>query len=109
MHFELVLFWVTRGARDPVDLLRRLQGRVRQFHVKDMNQNGSFEDPGQGLIDFPRIFATHQVEEYIVERDDAGSPPRTPGQALHAPGPATSSSAPYASDAPEPGPTGSSS
>jgi sugar phosphate isomerase/epimerase len=82
VHFELDLFWVTRGARDPVDLLRRMQGRVRQFHVKDMNQGGGFEDPGQGLIDFPRIFRTRPVEEYIVERDDAGSPPRTPKQAL---------------------------
>ena len=82
VHFEMDLFWVIRGARDPVDLLRRLDGRVRQFHVKDMNQAGSFEDPGKGLIDFPRIFRTRQVDEYIVERDDAGSPPRTPEQAL---------------------------
>jgi sugar phosphate isomerase/epimerase len=82
VHFEMDLFWVIRGARDPVDLLRRLDGRVRQFHVKDMNQAGSFEDPGQGLIDFRRIFRRHQVDEYIVERDDAGSPPRTPQQAL---------------------------
>jgi sugar phosphate isomerase/epimerase len=82
VHFEMDLFWVTRGARDPVDLLRRLDGRVRQYHVKDMNQAGSFEDPGQGLIDFPRIFRTQRVDEYIVERDDAGSPPRTPAQAL---------------------------
>jgi sugar phosphate isomerase/epimerase len=82
VHFELDLFWVTRGARDPVDLLRRLGSRVRQFHVKDINQDGSFADPGQGLIDFPRIFRTHEAEEYIVERDDAGSPPREPEQAL---------------------------
>jgi len=82
VHFEMDLFWVTRGARDPVDLLRRLEGRVRQYHVKDMNQAGSFEDPGQGLLDFPRIFRAQQVEEYIVERDDAGSPPRSPADAL---------------------------
>jgi sugar phosphate isomerase/epimerase len=82
VHFEMDLFWVTRGARDPVDLLRRLDGRVRQFHVKDMNQAGSFEDPGKGLIDFPRIFRTQRVDEYIVERDDAGTAPRTPADAL---------------------------
>jgi sugar phosphate isomerase/epimerase len=82
VHFEMDLFWVTRGARDPVDLLRRLDGRVRQYHVKDMNQAGSFEDPGQGLIDFQRIFRTQRVDEYIVERDDAGSPPRAPEDAL---------------------------
>ena len=57
VHFELDLFWAVRGARDPVDILERIDGRVRQFHVKDLNQAGSFEDLGLGLIDFPRIFA----------------------------------------------------
>ena len=82
VHFEMDLFWVIRGARDPVDLLRRLNGRVLQYHVKDMNQAGSFEDPGQGLLDFPRIFRSQQVDEYIVERDDAGTAPRLPADAL---------------------------
>jgi sugar phosphate isomerase/epimerase len=85
VHLEMDLFWVTRGARDPVDLIRQNQGRVLQFHVKDMNQAGSFEDPGQGLIDFARIFRHSKeagVKEYIVERDDAGTPPRQPEDAL---------------------------
>jgi sugar phosphate isomerase/epimerase len=85
VHLELDLFWVTRGARDPVDLIRQHQGRVLQYHVKDMNQAGSFADPGQGLLDFPRIFRHSDeagVREYIVERDDAGSPPREPADAL---------------------------
>lgn len=82
VHFELDLFWAWRGAHDPVDILRRIDGRVRQYHVKDLNQAGSFADPGQGLIDFVRIFQTQEVEEYIVERDDAGTPPRTPADAL---------------------------
>jgi sugar phosphate isomerase/epimerase len=43
---------------------------------------GSFADPGQGLIEFARIFRAHAVDEYIVERDDAGSPPRAPEDAL---------------------------
>jgi sugar phosphate isomerase/epimerase len=82
VHIELDLFWSWRGAHDPVDILGRLDGRVRQYHVKDMNQAGSFEDPGQGLIDFVRIFRTREVKEYIVERDDAGTPPRSPANAL---------------------------
>jgi sugar phosphate isomerase/epimerase len=82
VHFELDLFWSFRGAHDPVDIVDRIDGRVRQYHVKDMNQAGSFEDVGQGLIDFARIFRAQQAEEYIVERDDAGTPPRTPAQAL---------------------------
>lgn len=82
VHFELDLFWAWRGARDPVDILERIDGRVQQYHVKDMNQAGSFEDVGQGLIDWVRIFREQAVAEYIVERDDAGTPPRTPAQAI---------------------------
>lgn len=82
VHLELDLYWAWRGAADPVDLLRQTNGRVRQYHVKDLAQNGSFADPGQGLIDFARIFRAQTVDEYIVERDDAGSAPRTPADAL---------------------------
>ena len=85
VHLELDLFWATRGARDPVDLIEQHKGRVLQYHVKDMNQAGSFEDPGQGLIDFARIFRHSDeagVREYIVERDDAGTAPREPADAL---------------------------
>ncbi|MDF2743723.1 MAG: hypothetical protein K0S88_5100 [Actinomycetia bacterium] len=85
VHLELDLFWAVRGARDPVDLIRQNKGRVLQYHVKDLNQAGSFEDPGQGLLDFARIFRHSDeagVKEYIVERDDAGTPPREPEDAL---------------------------
>jgi sugar phosphate isomerase/epimerase len=85
VHLEVDLFWATRGAHDPVDLIGEHRGRIRQVHVKDLNPAGSFADPGAGFIDFGRIFR-HAREaglvEYIVERDDAGSPPRTPADAL---------------------------
>ena len=85
VHLEVDLFWAFRGAHDPVDLIHRNRGRIRQVHVKDLAPSGSFEDPGAGLIDFGRIFE-HSREaglvEYIVERDDAGSPPRSPADAL---------------------------
>jgi sugar phosphate isomerase/epimerase len=85
VHLELDLFWATRGARDPVDLIRQNPGRIRQFHVKDLDQAGSFADLGEGLIDFARIFEHSRqagAVEYIVERDDAGTAPRKPGDAL---------------------------
>jgi sugar phosphate isomerase/epimerase len=85
VHLEVDLFWVTRGARDPVDVIEENKGRVLQYHVKDMNQAGSFADPGEGLLDFPRIFEHSKeagVDEYIVERDDAGTAPRLPADAL---------------------------
>jgi sugar phosphate isomerase/epimerase len=85
VHLEVDLFWAFRGAHDPVDLIRQHRGRIRQVHVKDLDTAASFADPGAGLIDFARIFQ-HAAEaglvEYIVERDDAGSPPRSPADAL---------------------------
>jgi sugar phosphate isomerase/epimerase len=85
VHLEVDLYWAFRGAHDPVDLISKLRGRIKQVHVKDMDVNAGFADPGAGLIDFGRIFARSReagLIEYIVERDDAGSPPRTPAQAL---------------------------
>jgi sugar phosphate isomerase/epimerase len=84
VHLEIDLFWAVRGGRDPVDLIEANKGRVRQFHVKDMNQAGSFEDPGKGLVPFERIFDSIRQSglEYIVERDDAGTPPRRPADAV---------------------------
>ncbi|MEU4420902.1 sugar phosphate isomerase/epimerase [Actinoplanes sp. NPDC024001] len=82
VHLELDLYWSWRGAADPVDVIRAHRGRVLQFHCKDMNIDSGFADLGTGLIDFRRIFAQTTVAEYIVERDDAGIPPRAPADAL---------------------------
>ena len=91
VHLEVDLYWAWRGAHDPVDLIHRLKGRIRQVHVKDLKvdtsnfTNAPFEDVGVGIIDFKRIFRLAReagLDEYIVERDDAGTPPRTPEQAL---------------------------
>ena len=76
VHLELDLYWSWRGTADPVDVIRAHRGRVLQFHVKDMNLDSGFADLGTGLIDFRRIFAQSDVagvQEYIVERDDAGT------------------------------------
>jgi sugar phosphate isomerase/epimerase len=85
VHLEVDLFWVTRGAHDPVDVILQNRGRIRQFHVKDMNVDGSFEDAGKGLVDFARVFRYGReagIDEFIVERDDAGTPPRSPADAI---------------------------
>ncbi|WP_406079995.1 sugar phosphate isomerase/epimerase family protein [Micromonospora sp. NBC_00858] len=85
VHFELDLYWTWRGAHDPVDVIRANRGRIRQVHVKDLDVEGGFADLGDGVIDFGRIFAHEReagIEEYIVERDDAGTPPRAPADAL---------------------------
>jgi sugar phosphate isomerase/epimerase len=87
VHIELDIYWAWRGTADPVDLLRRHRRRIKQFHVKDMNIDSGFADPGTGLIDFARVFAANveygAVTQFIVERDDAGTAEgREPADAL---------------------------
>ena len=74
VHFEMDIYWVWKAEQDPVPVLRAHRSRFQQFHVKDMDEEGNFEDPGKGVINFARVFraAGVRMNEYIVERDDAG-------------------------------------
>jgi sugar phosphate isomerase/epimerase len=72
--FQVDLYWATRGGADPVQLLERYGNRIQLFHVKDMAAGpfpGRIEIVGEGIIDFPEIFASSKgpVRYYIVEHD----------------------------------------
>ncbi|HEU4490323.1 MAG TPA: sugar phosphate isomerase/epimerase [Jiangellales bacterium] len=72
--FQLDLYWATNGGADPVELLERYGKRIELFHVKDMAAGtfpGRIEILGEGIIDFPEIFAASQgpVRYYVVEHD----------------------------------------
>ena len=72
--FQVDLYWATNGGADPVELLERYGDRVQLFHVKDMAAGtfpGRIEIVGEGIIDFPTIFAAAQgpVRYYVVEHD----------------------------------------
>ncbi|KAB8161276.1 TIM barrel protein [Streptomyces sp. 3MP-14] len=81
VHLEIDIYWAVTGGiesgdgvddpeRFTIDVIRSAPQRVRQFHVKDRDpETGDMADPGTGMIDFPRIFRAHRVEEYIVEND----------------------------------------
>ena len=43
MQFQVDVFWVKVGRRDPLKLIQSLKGRVTQLHLKDLN--GSIELP----------------------------------------------------------------
>jgi len=87
VHLEVDLYWVytggvNSGASDPdqfaIDAIREAPQEVRQFHVKDRDgTTGDMADLGTGVVDFPRIFRTHTVEEYIVENDTPDVTPLT--------------------------------
>lgn len=72
VHLEIDLFWAVNGGQDPVRLFYRNAGRVEQYHVKDRTEDGQMVNPGDGAIDFRRIFRATwplEVDEYIVEHD----------------------------------------
>lgn len=75
VDFTLDLYWSWHGGVDPVELLTRYPGRIKRFHVKDMDANGAIADPGKGVIDFRRIFKVARpqgIQLYTVEQDNAG-------------------------------------
>jgi sugar phosphate isomerase/epimerase len=60
--FQVDLYWATSGGgiANPVELLERYGNRIQLFHVKDMAVGtfpGRIEIVGEGIIDFPEIFA----------------------------------------------------
>ena len=74
--FQLDIYWATNGGGigNPVDVLERYGDRIQLFHVKDMAAGpfpGPIEIVGEGIIDFPEVFAASQgpVRSYVVEHD----------------------------------------
>jgi len=63
--FQMDLYWVVEGGKDPVDYIIRYPGRFENWHVKDEAEVGA-----SGNIDFERIFAYTElsgVKYYVVE------------------------------------------
>ncbi len=75
--FEMDLFWITKGGQDPLAYFERHPGRFPLVHVKDMAEDGSMVDVGQGRIDFARIFSRAPqagIRHYFVEHDNPTDP-----------------------------------
>jgi len=78
VDFEMDIYWVVTGGKDPKEYLRDYSGRFRLCHVKDRlavplpgNANSSC-DLGKGIIDFPsvlRVAADHGMKYYVVEQE----------------------------------------
>jgi sugar phosphate isomerase/epimerase len=72
---EMDVYWVAKGGADPLEVLKKYDGRIKILHIKDMaaGPKQDFECPGSVIIDFPAIFkeSTKQgIEHYFVERDN---------------------------------------
>ena len=65
--FEMDLFWITKGGKNPVDYFNAYPGRFELWHVKDQAEVGA------GPMDFKPIFenaATSGVKKFIVEVEE---------------------------------------
>lgn len=95
VSFEIDVFWVAMGGWDPAEILRRLDGRVTQLHLKDMKPgtgtifdesmvpNTAFQEVGDGSIDFHNIITVAGeigVEQCHVEQDQSPAPLQSIGE-----------------------------
>ncbi len=88
MHFEVDVFWIQLGGKDPVEMIRQLKGRVSQLHLKDLNKsftppmysgipNEAFEELGDGVIKMQPILDAAKdagVKICHVEQDHSPHP-----------------------------------
>lgn len=80
VKFELDLYWAVKAGHDPVELFKKHPGRIKLWHVKDMDSTPKkfFTEVGNGVIDFKRIFQHARLsgmQYFFVEQDVCpGSP-----------------------------------
>lgn len=88
MQFEVDVFWVKAGGKDPVDLLRQMKGRVSQLHLKDLKAglklplygglpDDAFQELGDGIIPMEPIIDVAGeigVKFCHVEQDQSPDP-----------------------------------
>jgi sugar phosphate isomerase/epimerase len=74
--FQLDLYWAANGGGigNALEVIERYGNRIKLFHVKDMAAGpfpGRIEIVGEGIIDFPEIFAAAggSTRYYVVEHD----------------------------------------
>jgi len=73
--FEMDLYWITKGGKDPLAYFAKWPRRFPMVHVKDMDSTPqkSFADVGTGTIDFRPIFAKAKlagIQHYFYEQDE---------------------------------------
>ncbi len=86
---ELDVFWVSVAGHDPVEILKKVSGRVHLLHLKDKAQGtpvmykesvaaSAFKEVGHGVIDWPAVLRAAEsagVQHYFVEQDQTPGDP----------------------------------
>lgn len=75
--FEIDIYWMVTGGRDPLAYLAKYPGRFPMVHAKDRTADGKMTDVGSGVIDFPKILAAFKragLQHCFVEHDNPADP-----------------------------------
>jgi sugar phosphate isomerase/epimerase len=80
VSLEMDAYWVQSGGGDPVAYLKRLKGRVKTMHFKDMKpgEKKEMEDVGYGILDWKAIIPAAKeagVLYAIIEHDNPTGDP----------------------------------
>jgi sugar phosphate isomerase/epimerase len=77
VDFELDVYWVQAGGADPIEWIRKVDGRMKVVHFKDMcitpDRKQRFAEIGEGNMNFKGIIQACEeigVEWAAVEQDD---------------------------------------
>lgn len=75
VDFEIDIYWVVRGGKDPVVLFEQNPGRFKLWHVKDMDKGDRKlnTEIGNGSIDFRKIFSKASLagaQHFFVEQEN---------------------------------------
>jgi sugar phosphate isomerase/epimerase len=79
LKMEMDMYWMTKAGYSPLELFDKYPGRVPLWHVKDMDNTPEqmFTEVGNGIIDFPSIFAQKDkagLTNFFVEQDVSADP-----------------------------------
>lgn len=82
VYYQMDIYWVVRGGKDPVQLITENPGRFPLWHVKDMDKSNDELNIGigQGSIDFNRIFKNAKkagTKHFILEQENFEMDPYT--------------------------------
>ena len=77
--FELDVYWLQHAGVDPLQMIKRLAGRVPLVHIKDMEAGEERRDApvGEGILPWQEILPACTeagTEWYIIEQDNPRNP-----------------------------------
>lgn len=70
IEMQIDLYWMIKADVDMSKYYKKYPGRFPMCHIKDIDENGNYEDLGQGKINFPQLLKHRNLagfKHYFVE------------------------------------------